>query len=203
MVASLQTSLCLSHIAANPDRLLCALDEGLDHTVQLIIYGRSAIWLGFENPPAVTATTQDVDAIIPNEQVQAMSDDLSFWDARDAVNERFRSEGLYITHLFPEREVFLRREWIHHIVPIAQFPLRQLKLFRPATVDLILTKMMRGNDPQDMADAAFMIRHDAITERQMVDAFSQMKPIELVELRDAFERAKPAVLALSRAKSAS
>lgn len=44
-----------------------------------------------------------------------------------------------------------------------------------------------------MADAEFMIRHDRITEAQLVEAFAQMKPIELVELRDAFERARPLV----------
>jgi len=46
----------------HPERLLLALDESLDHKVQLIIYGRSAVWLGFDNPPAAAATTQDVDA---------------------------------------------------------------------------------------------------------------------------------------------
>jgi hypothetical protein len=59
--------------------------------------------------------------------------------------------------------------------------------------------MMRGNDPQDMADAGFMIRHDRITEGQLLAAFSQMKPIELVELRDAFARAKPIIMDLARA----
>lgn len=58
--------------------------------------------------------------------------------------------------------------------------------------------MMRGNDEQDMADAAFIIRHDSITESQLLEAFSQMKPIELAELRDAFDRAKPEVLRLAR-----
>ena len=184
---------------AHPERLLLALDEGLDHSVRLILYRRSAVWLGFENPPAAAATTQDVDAIIPNEQVQALADDLQFWDSRDAVNERFKSEGLYITHLFPESEVFLRRDWLDHIIPITRLKLRQLKLFRPATIDLVLSKMMRGNDPQDMADAGFMIHHDRITESQLLAAFTQMKPIELVELRDAFAKAKPIILKLARA----
>jgi hypothetical protein len=188
----------MSSVSAHPERLLLALDESLDHKVRLIIYGRSAIWLGFDNPPAATATTQDVDAIIPNDQVQALADDLRFWDARDAVNERFKSEGLYITHLFPESEVFLRRDWARHIVPLARLRLNHLELFRPATIDLVLTKMMRGNDEQDMADAEFIIRHDRITEPQVVEAFSQMKPIALAELRDAFERAKPVVLNLAR-----
>jgi hypothetical protein len=35
---------------------------------------------------------------------------------------------------------------------------RWLRLFRPATLDLILTKVMRGDDPQDIADITFLIR---------------------------------------------
>ena len=99
----------MSAALSHPERLLIALDEALDHEVSLILYGRSAIWLGFENPPPAAATTQDLDAIIPNEQVQALANDFRFWDARDAVNERFKSEGLYITHLFPERNIFAPR----------------------------------------------------------------------------------------------
>ena len=184
--------------SAHPERLLLALDEALDHEVSLIIYGRSAIWLGFENPPPAAATTQDVDAIIPDQQVQALANDVRFWDARDAVNERFKSEGLYITHLFPESQIFLRREWAKHILPITRLRLNRLKLHRPATIDLVLTKMMRGNDEQDMADAEFMIRYDRITESQLGAAFSQMKPVELVELREAFAKAKPIILRLAR-----
>ena len=191
----------MSAASAHPERLLLALDEALDHEVRLIIYGRSAIWLGFENPPSAAATTQDVDAIIPSEQVELLAHDERFWDARDAVNERFKSEGLYITHLFPESEVFLRRDWAKHITPITRLELNHLTLFRPATIDLVLTKMMRGNDEQDMADAQFIIRHDRITESELLEAFSNMKPIELPELRDAFERAKPVVLRLARESS--
>jgi len=183
---------------ANPERLLLALDENLDHQVQLILYGRSALWLGFDHPPAVAAATFDVDAIVPDTQVQTLADDSRFWDARDAVNRRFKAEGLYITHLFPESEVFLRRDWAEHIIPITRLRLNHLDLFRPATLDLVLTKMMRGNDEQDMADAEFMIRHDRITEGQLIEAFSRMKPVRLVELRDAFARAKPVVLELAR-----
>ena len=47
-------------------------------------------------------------------------------------------------------------------------------------------------------DAEFMIRYDRITESQLAAAFSQMKPIELVELREAFAKAKPIILRLAR-----
>ena len=54
--------------------------------------------------------------------------------------------------------------------------------------------MMRGNDPQDMADAKFMIEHDKISRKQLEDAFTEMNPVEVVELRDAFAKAKPIVV---------
>jgi hypothetical protein len=78
------------------------------------------------------------------------------------------------------------------------FPLRWLRLFRRATLDLILTKMMRGEDPQDMEDVAFLIRHDQITPAEMEEAFIRAVIPDLVELRDAFERAKPIVRKLVR-----
>ena len=89
-------------------------------------------------------------------------------------------------------------QWQKEIVPVQLPTVQKVQLFRPATLDLILSKMMRGSDPQDMADAGFMIRHDHISEAQLAVAFSQMKPIELAELRDAFGQAKPIVLQLAR-----
>jgi hypothetical protein len=60
-------------------------------------------------------------------------------------------------------------------------------------VDLILTKMMRGDDPQDMADVEFLIRHDRVSPEQIERALTDAVIPDLEELRDAFERAKPVV----------
>ena len=182
----------------NPSLILQTVDRHLDHEVRLVVYGRSALWLGFDGSPPEAARTQDVDAIISTVQEKELEADTRFWDAIEATNVELAARGLYITHLFSEREVFLRRDWLEGVVPISRLSLRQLKLFRPATIDLVLSKMMRGSDPQDMADAEFMIRHDRITEAQLLDAFSQMKLIELVELREAFTKAKPIVLKVAR-----
>jgi hypothetical protein len=178
----------------NPSLILQTVDKHLDHEVRLVIYGRAALWLGFDGSPPEAARTQDVDAIISTLQERELESDYRFWDAIEAANTELAARGLYITHLFNEREVFLRHDWLNNIVPITRLNLQHLKLFRPATIDLVLSKMMRGNDPQDMADAGFMIRHDRITEPQLLEAFKQMKPIALVELRDAFAKAKPIVL---------
>src|SRR5207249_11100980 len=48
----------------------------------------------------------------------------------------------------------------------------------------------RSSDLQDMADAAFLIRHDRLTITQVEAAFAAVIIPDLVELRDAFERAK-------------
>ena len=45
-----------------------------------------------------------------------------------------------------------RPDWLDHLVPVPLAPpLRHLQLFRPSTIDLALTKMMRI-DPQDRED---------------------------------------------------
>lgn len=180
----------------NPERLIMALDSKLDHLIRLVLYGRAAIWLGFENPPPETAATKDIDGIIELAHLDDLVHDTQFWDARDAVNAELNDEGLYITHLFQEDQVFLRKCWREHLIPIDRLPVRHLRLFRPATVDLLLTKMMRGDDEADLDDIRFFIEHDHLTRHDLDAAFADMQPIELVELQDAFERAKPLVLAM-------
>jgi hypothetical protein len=182
----------------NPSLILQTVDRRLDHEVRLVIYGRAALFLAFDSPPPEAGGTQDVDAIISIRQEEELSTDMPFWDAVEGANAELADRGLYMTHLFSEREIFLRRNWEESVVHVDRPQLRYLRVFRPATIDLVLSKMMRGNDPQDMADAEFMIRHDRISEAQLLEAFKEMKSIELVELRDAFEKARPVVLSLAR-----
>lgn len=112
---------------------------------------------------------------------------------REATNEILDSSGLYITHLFRSDQVFLRSDWEKHLVSITRPQTTRLQLFRPATLDLILTKMMRGEDAQDLADIRFMVQHDKITTAQVESAFSAVVLPEMIELRDAFKRAQPCV----------
>lgn len=181
----------------NAERILQALDRHLDHEVTLVVYGRAAIVLGFDDPPEEVKQTLDVDVIIPLSQVERLSADKSFWDAQARANCELEEHGLYLTHLFAADQVFLRRDWERFLVPLARLQPRWLRLFRPATVDLILTKMMRGNDPQDMAEVEFLIRHDKITPDQIEAAFAQAVIPCLQDLQVAFEQAKPIVRGLA------
>jgi hypothetical protein len=58
---------------------------------------------------------------------------------------------------------------------------------------------LRGDDPQDLADIAFLIRHDRVTPDQIESALADAVIPDLTELRDAFERAKPLVRDLAGA----
>jgi len=182
----------------NASIILLALDERLDHAVRLILNGRAALQLGFNSPPPEIAQSKDVDAIVPVAEVETLSADAGFWEAQEAVNRQLRPQGLYITHLFGSDQVFLRRNWEHHLVAVTRPVTRRLRLFRPATLDLILTKMMRGDDAQDMADVAFLIRHDRIGSEQFETALTEVVIPDVAELREAFERAKPPVRELLR-----
>ena len=180
----------------NPVEIIRMLDSHMDHEVSLVLYGRASLALGFAEPRAESLSTKDVDAIISFSQLEEIENDFRFWDAVEATNEALSPRGLYITHLFGEEQVFLRPEWELHIVPVLRPPTRWLRLFRPHTIDLILTKMMRGNDQQDMEDIRFLIQHDGISAAQLEPAFATVRMPDVIELHEAFGRALPAVRAM-------
>jgi hypothetical protein len=186
-------------IANNPAEVLLTLDHELDHEVPLVLYGRAALCLGFDSPPEDFMATLDVDAIITISQLPILMDDSAFWDALDRTNHVLQPKGLYITHLFSEDQVFLRPNWELHIVPISRPVTQHLKLFRPHALDLILTKMMRGNDELDMADIRFLMAQENITPSLVDTAIQAARIPDVVELQEAFERAIPSVRAIAAA----
>ena len=179
----------------NPLLILGTLDRHLDHPVELTLYGRAALALGFPSPAPRHETTQAVDAIIPLAQLDQLRADNQFWDARDATNAELAESGLYLTHLFTETDVFLLPDWLNRRVPILG-SFTHLQLYRPATLDLILTKMMRGADPEDLSDIEFLLGHQPVTTAELRTAFDRARLPDIQELRDAFQAAQPHVLAL-------
>jgi len=118
----------------NAERIVRSLDQHLDHEVPLIVYGRAAIALGFATAPDAVKRSLDIDAIIPASRVEDFQNDLKFWDAQEATNRELDKDGLYFTHLFEATQVFLRRDWEQHVVPLQRPPTRWLRLFRPGPI---------------------------------------------------------------------
>ena len=66
-------------------------------------------------------------------------------------------------------------------------------------MDLILTKMMRGPDPEDMQDVRFYLeREPSIDVEELQEAFSAAVGPDIPEIWQLFEEAKPMVLAAAR-----
>lgn len=181
----------------NPTRILLTLDRHLDHRVRLILYGRAAIQLGFDAAPEATASSLDVDAIIPTDQVEALALDRVFWEAQESANRELEADGLYITHLFPADMVILRRDWLNHLVALERPSTRHLELFRPSTVDLILTKMMRGLDPQDLDDAAFLCRAGSVSRRALESAYANALVPPIPEIQESFNICRSMFLSMA------
>jgi hypothetical protein len=181
----------------NPLRILRTLDGYLTQSVELTIFGRAALALGFEGSPAVFAATQDVDAILPVQWLSAPDENIDFWEAQQKTNVELESSGLYITHLFRELEIILTPDWLTKRV-LVQIELQKLSVFRPSTLDLILTKMARG-DENDLMDIRFLLQSERISTGELRSAFDRARAPEVPEIQESFKNAQPKVLEAAKA----
>ncbi len=62
----------------NAEKILTALDRKLTASVELTLYGRAALFLGFEHPPAEYALSRDVDAVLWKGQAEMLLEILNF-----------------------------------------------------------------------------------------------------------------------------
>lgn len=178
----------------NPLHVLQTLDSYLVRPAEITLFGRAAMVLGFKDAPAKFAATRDVDAILPLQWLAASDENLDFWQAQQKTNAQLEAEGLYITHLFRESEVILTPEWLTNRVAVS-LELKHLSVFRPSSIDLVLTKMIRGDD-NDLADIQFVLSKEPATADQLRAAFARARTPDVPEIRALFQNAQPKVLAL-------
>ena len=177
----------------NPLEILRTLDQRLSKQTQLTLFGRSALALGYPNPPPDYGATHDVDGIIP---VTSEEPDLDFWVAQQATNADLKNRGLYITHIFSELDVILQPDWQTRRVALG-LALAKISVFRPATIDLVLTKMARG-DEQDLEDIRFLLSQELIPPHELEAAFSRARVPDVREIRELFLAAQPKLLQLAQ-----
>ena len=183
----------------NPLRILETLDRHLTASAEMTIFGRAALALGYSGSPAEFAATHDVDAILPLAWLDAEDENIDFWQAQQRTNQELEAEGLYVTHLFRELEVILTPDWGSRRVRLS-LKLDRLAVFRPATLDLILTKMARG-DENDLTDIQFLLHQEPLSSEQMRAAFQLARVPDVPEIQELFHTAQPRVLALTAAKT--
>jgi hypothetical protein len=176
----------------NPQRILQTLDSFLEKRTRVVLFGRAALAIGFGDNGARFGKTQDVDAILPTVEMAKIESDTQFWTAIDLTNKTLGEHGLYLSHLFTDRQVALTPDWLDKIVPLFSDTYRYLELFRPSVVDLVLTKMMR-NDPEDLKDIRFLMEQEAVGHSLLDAAFRSVATFEVPELQAIFEKMKPTV----------
>lgn len=178
---------------SNPLRILKALDKNLTLPAEITLIGRSA--LGYAQAPAHFHNTQDVDGILPLAWLQPPDEHEDFWQAVQRTNVALEPDGLYLTHLFRELDVILQPDWINRRLRLA-VGLEKLAVFRPATIDLILTKMARA-DEDDLQDIQFLLQQESLTREELTTAFARARVPEVPEIQELFNRARPKVLDLA------
>lgn len=179
----------------NPLRILQTLDRHLASPAELTLFGRAALVLGYPDSPASFAATQDVDAILPLSWLAAEDQNLDFWRAQQRANRELEPEGLYLTHLFRESEVILTPGWFNARVGV-EAPFRLLQVFRPSTIDLVLTKVARC-DENDLTDIRFLLQQEPISTDQLRAAFACARVPDVPEIQELFQAAQPKVLGLT------
>jgi hypothetical protein len=179
---------------SNPERILRHIDALLHQPMELTLYGRGAIALGYPRKLPHHEGTKDIDAIIPAEDLPVLQANEDFWQAQEKVNQALEADQLYFTHIFTDEQVIIQPDWKtrRQRIPI---DLRHLTVYRPGTLDLILTKMMR-DDPEDLADIAFLIAADQISQADLASAIERARIPEIPELLEQFAKMKAKVLNL-------
>ena len=186
-------------VVNNPLRILRAVDARLTEPFDFFLFGRAALVLGFAEPPAEAAATQDVDGIIPRDLLAELQANDRWWTALEAANDELATEGV-VPHPSLRRgpDHFARRlartgSGRAHPKPAI------LVLQRPATIDLILTKMMRGLDPDDMVDIRFYLEREThIGMAELQNAFASAVGPAVPEIWQLFTAAQPVVLAIAQ-----
>jgi len=171
----------------NARTILDLLDSKLDSEVTLTLYGRAALSLGYDDPPAEFGQSLDVDAILAIGQAEALMEQTNFWSAIDETNQALGGSGLYVSHLFVEDQVILTPGWQSSRVPLGG-GWRHLDLYRLGEGDLLLSKLMR-DDPHDRGDARFIAARAGFGEAEIRRLASEARMPESPEIAEQFAKA--------------
>ncbi|MBT7065316.1 MAG: hypothetical protein HN919_03360 [Verrucomicrobia bacterium] len=176
----------------NAERILTLLDTQLTSRVELTLYGRAALHLGFSDAPKEHALSRDVDAVLWLGQAEALNEETNFWEAIEHVNQELADQELYISHFFTESQVILLPDWRSSRIPISG-KWTHLDLYRLGNIDLLLSKLMR-DDPIDHADAQFIARASNLGVSDITAAIAKAHVPDAPEIQEQFELASRKLL---------
>ena len=176
----------------NAERILTLLDAQLTSRVDLTLYGRAALHLGFPDAPKEHALSRDVDAVLWLGQAEELNEKTNFWQAIEHVNQALADQELYISHFFTESQVILLPDWRSSRMPLSDKWVN-LDLYRLGNIDLLLSKLMR-NDPIDHADAQFIAQASNLDASDITAAIARAYVPDSPEIQEQFKLASQKLL---------
>jgi hypothetical protein len=185
-------------MSSGPETILRTLDRHLTGPGEIRLFGGAALVLGYGR----NRTTEDADLLMDDRECHALIEDAGFGEAIEAVNAELEPQGLYLSHIFGPEQQVLSPSWRASCRAIALPGLRLLSVTCLGPVDLVLTKMGRGDD-EDFADVRFLfesravdaaaVRHalaEAIVPAEYAELFASARP-KLTHLLDQFGAPNP------------
>lgn len=177
---------------SGPEIILRTLDRHLTGPGEIRLFGGAALLLGYGRRRA----TEDADLLMDERECQALIDHAGFAEAVEATNRELEPQGLYLSHIFGPEQQVLSPTWREGCRRIEMEGLRLLRVSCLGPVDLVLTKMGRG-DADDLADVRFLLDSNAVDAKSVRTAIeAALVPPEYAEL---FVASKPKVLSLLQA----
>jgi hypothetical protein len=172
----------------NAQLILTILDGLLNTRVELTLYGRAALSLGFpEWQKQEFLQSRDIDVIFWIGQAEELDEKTNFWQAVEETNQQLAERGLYISHFFTEDQVVLTPEWRGRRMPLGK-NWRHLDLYRLGNMDLLLSKLMR-NDPLDQNDALFLAHAANVSQEEIKKAVANARIPSIREIQEQFNMA--------------
>ena len=168
----------------NAETILTVLDNHLKAPVELTLYGRAALQLGFTEPLSEYAQSMDVDGVLWLGQAEELLHAGNFWTAIDLTNRELAPKGLYISHFFEESQLILTPQWRQYRAPL-KGSWQHLHLMRLGDKDLFLTKLMRY-DPIDVADAQFILDHSGMSSADIRALIEAARVPDIPEIQEQF-----------------
>ena len=81
----------------NPHRILKSLDHNLVHSIELTLFGRAALALGFGQVLSEWGETLDIDIIVASHMSAPLEQDDQFWEAIEKTNAHLTQTGARAT----------------------------------------------------------------------------------------------------------
>lgn len=174
---------------SGPALIVRTLDRHLTGPAEVRLFGGAALILGYGR----ARTTEDADLLLDDRECQLLIDTAGFAEAVETTNQELEPQGLYVSHVFGPEQQVLSPGWRAACRPVPLEGLRHLRLTCLGPIDMVLTKLGRGDD-EDFADITFLLETLHLAPATLRAAVqTAMVPAEYAPL---FAVAKPQLLTL-------